>query len=63
MEPKNYRTFKRTCTDWESYSKARKIEDMSNLTYSEAARRAERLNESLTPAQKRRGTRYEFESV
>jgi hypothetical protein len=34
---------------------------MRNLTYDEALRRCERLNSQLTPAQQRRGTKYEFE--
>jgi len=58
----SYRTFKRTCTDWKSFGRARKIEDMRGLSYEEARNRCAALNSELTPAQKRRGTKYEFES-
>lgn len=60
IEARNYYTFKRTCSDWASFASARKLRDESNLTYDEARRRCEALNAELSPAQKRRGTRYEF---
>lgn len=60
MIPRNYYTFKRTCTDWKSFASARKIRDESNLTQDEALRRCAALNAELSPAQKRRGIRYEF---
>lgn len=57
-----YRTFKRSCRNWQEFVRARKIEDCRNLTYEEARRRCEELNRQLTPAQVRRGTKYEFEA-
>jgi hypothetical protein len=60
MSLKNYRTFKRTCKGWESFSKANKITDRKGLTYTEAQSRCARLNAELTPAQIKRGTKYEF---
>lgn len=60
MERRNYYTFKRTCNDWQSFARARKLRDESNLTYEEARNRCAMLNAELSPAQKRRGTRYEF---
>jgi hypothetical protein len=60
--PKRYCTFKRTCRNWRQFSSARKMSDMAGMTYDEARRRCEYLNTMLTPQQKRRGTRYEFES-
>lgn len=62
IERRNYYTFKRSCTNWSTFASARKIRDESNLTYEEAQRRCATLNAELTPAQKRRGTRYEFTS-
>jgi hypothetical protein len=59
--PNKFRTFKRTCRNWRQYASARKMSDMAGLTYDEARRRCEYLNAMLTPQQKRRGTRYEFE--
>lgn len=56
-----YRTFKRSCRNWGEFARARKFEDMRNLTYEEARRRCEYLNGQLTAAQIRRGTKYEFE--
>lgn len=58
----SYRTFKRSCTDWKSFASARKIKDMSGLTHEEAYNRCQLLNSELTTAQKRSGTKYEFES-
>lgn len=60
---RNYRTFKRTCNDWRSFARARKIEDGRGLTYEEARNRCQMLNAELSPAQKRRGTKFEFESL
>jgi hypothetical protein len=59
--PRIYRTFKRSCTNWEEFARARKIEDMRNLTHDEALRRCDHLNAELSPAQKKRGTKFEFE--
>ena len=56
-----YYTFKRSCTSWETFARARRYHDMSNLTREEAYNRCQRLNATLTPAQKRRGTKYEFD--
>lgn len=58
---RNYRTFKRSATDWKSFSSARKITEDRNLTYDEACRACQAFNESRTSAQIRRGTNMEFE--
>lgn len=59
--PRIYRTFKRSCTDWESFGSARKTTVDRNLTYSEAQRQCERFNDNRTAAQIRKGTKLEFE--
>lgn len=55
-----YKTFKRSCTDWRSFAKARKITEETGLTYEQALERCERFNNSRTPAQIRKGTKLEF---
>lgn len=57
-----YRTFKRSCRNWQEFSKARKLTVDRGLTYDEAKRQCECNNEGLTSAQKRKGTKFEFES-
>jgi len=59
--PGDYRTFKRTCTDWKSFARARKIEDMRNLSYEDARNRCQYLNKQLTARQVKAGTKFEFE--
>ena len=60
MNPKCYKTFKRSCRNWREFGSARKITDETCLTYDEAKRRCEQFNSDLTPAQIRRGTKLEF---
>jgi hypothetical protein len=55
-----YKTFKRSCRNWQEFSSARKITDETGLTYDEAKRRCEQFNANRTPAQIRRGTKLEF---
>lgn len=56
-----YRTFKRSCTNWQEFATARKITVERGLSYSEAYDRCQEFEKNLTPAQKRKGTRMEFE--
>lgn len=56
-----YRTFKRSCRNWQEFGRARKLTESRGLTYDEARRQCENFNANLTPAQKRRGTKLEFE--
>lgn len=60
MEAK-YRTFKRSCRNWQEFASARKITEDRGLTYSQAQERCREFNENLTAAQVRRGTKLEFE--
>ncbi|MFA5321943.1 MAG: hypothetical protein WC373_04660 [Smithella sp.] len=58
-----YKTFKRSCTGWESFAKARKMTDETELTLEQARQRCDKFNDHRTPAQVRRGTKLEFESM
>ena len=55
-----YRTFLRSCTDWKSFSSARKITQDTGLTYEEAQRACATYNDNRKPAQIRTGTKMEF---
>lgn len=55
-----YKTFIRSATDWDSFSKARKITKYTNLSESEARDLCKRYNDSRTAAQIRKGTKMEF---
>lgn len=57
----SYRTFKRSAKNWREFSSARKITYDTGLTWEEALRQCEKFNANLTPAQRRKGTRMEFE--
>lgn len=56
-----YRTFKRSCTNWQEFATARKITDRRGLTLEEAQTRCHRFNNSRTSAQIAKGTKLEFE--
>lgn len=55
-----YKTFKRSCINWKTFARARKITVDTGLTYEQARQQCEEFNANLTPAQKRKGTRLEF---
>lgn len=55
-----YRTFKRSCRNWQEFSKARKITVDRGLTHDEARRACETFNNNRTTAQERKGTKMEF---
>ena len=55
-----YRTFIRSCRNWQEFAKARKITVGRALTYEEAKRQCQTYNTALTPRQKARGTKMEF---
>ena len=58
-----YRTFKRSCRNWKEFANSsRKLTEERGLTLAEAIRFCDNANKNLTPAQKKRGTMYEFES-
>jgi len=55
-----YKTFKRSCTNWEQFGNARKITEDTGLTYEQARERCEQFNNNRTAAQVRKGTKLEF---
>lgn len=56
-----YRTFKRTCTNFEEFAKARKIHHRGNLTYEQAQEICRVYNGGRSPSQIKRGVKMEFE--
>lgn len=56
-----FRTFLRSATSFESFSRAEKITQSCGLTLTEARYRCKRFNESRTPEQIAGGTKCEFE--
>ena len=55
-----YKTFKRSCKNWEQFATARKITEETGLTYEQAQERCTEFNQNRTAAQIRRGTKLEF---
>ena len=56
-----FRTFIRSATSFESFSKAEKIAQSCGLTLTEARYQCKRFNENRTPEQIAAGTKMEFE--
>ncbi len=57
-----YRTFKRSATNFDQFSTARKITVERGLTREQAVEQCQRFNDNRTPAQLRKGTAMEFDS-
>ena len=55
-----YKTFKRSCTDWNSFAKSRKITVDSGLTYDQAKQQCQDFNDARTSRQINKGTKMEF---
>lgn len=55
-----YKTFKRSCQNWQQFSKAKKITQSTGQTYEQAKAQCEEFNKHRTPAQIRKGTMMEF---
>jgi len=55
-----YKTFKRSCTNWRTFARARKTTVDTHLSYEEARRACARFNDNRTAAQVRKGTMMEF---
>jgi hypothetical protein len=60
MKPTFYRTFIRSCTNWQTFARARKITVETGLTYEQARQHCEDYNRNRTAAQIRKGTKMEF---
>lgn len=61
--PVFYRTFKRSCTNWEQFGKARKITVDTGLTFLQAYKACREFNQNRTARQINRGTKLEFERI
>lgn len=61
--PVFYRTFKRSCTNWEEFGKARKITVETGLTWQQAYEACQEFNQNRTSRQISRGTKLEFERI
>lgn len=57
----SYRVFSRSARNWQEFANARKRTIDTGLTYEQARRACREFNENRTPAQIKRGTKYEFE--
>lgn len=55
-----YKTFKRSCTNWDEFATARKITVDTGLTYEEAREACRELNENRNSRQIAAGTKLEF---
>lgn len=58
--PTYFKTFKRSCMGWESFSNARKVTVSTGLTEKQAREECKTYNDSRTPAQIRKGTKMEY---
>lgn len=59
--PVFYRTFKRSCTNFKQFAKARKITVDTGLTFEQAYKACREFNQNRTARQINRGTKLEFE--
>lgn len=55
-----YKTFKRSCRNWQQFAKGRKITEETGLSYQTAKERCKEYNDNRTPRQIRKGTMMEF---
>lgn len=58
-----YKTFKRSCTGWDSFARARKMTQSTGITLEQARQECDEFNDHRTKAQIRKGTKMEFESM
>ncbi len=57
-----YRTFLRSCTSWQSFAKAKKIEQESGLTLAQARELCRDFNSNRNSDEIEMGTKMEFEA-
>jgi TRAP-type uncharacterized transport system substrate-binding protein len=55
-----YKTFIRSCRNWQQFANARKITQETGLTYEQAKQRCEEYNANRTSRQLQKGTKLEF---
>lgn len=63
QDRRSFRVFKRSARNFEEFAKAKKHTVQRWLSYDEAQQVCREHNAALTPAQVRRGTKYEFEEI
>jgi len=56
-----YKTFKRSCTGWESFARAKKMTQSTGLTLEQAHQECDKFNDHRTKGQIRKGTKMEME--
>jgi len=61
--PQLYRTFKRSCTNYPAFAKARKMTVSKGITLEQARNECEEYNKNRTAAQIRMGTMMGFEPI
>lgn len=57
-----YKIFKRSATNWQQFARARKYHVCYAQTVEQAVRICSDFNDNRSPAQVKRGTKYEFTS-
>ena len=55
-----YKTFIRSCANWQQFAKARKMTQETGLTYDQARERCREYNDARNSCQTRKGTMMEF---
>lgn len=55
-----YKTFIRSCRNFQEFASARKITQETGLTYDQARQRCKEFNDNRSSRQIRKGTRLEF---
>lgn len=55
-----YKTFIRSCTNWPTFARARKMTQETGLTHEQARQRCEDYNKNRNSRQIRKGTMMEF---
>jgi len=57
-----YRTFLRTCKNWNEFANNPKVEQETGLTYQEAREACKNYNDNRTEEEQENGTKLEFEA-
>jgi hypothetical protein len=63
MTPIFYNTFKRSCTNWKTFAKSRKITVGTHLSFDDAWQQCKEFNTHRNARQIRNGTMMEFTSI
>ena len=63
MKQTFYKTFKRSCTDWKTFAKGRKITVGTHLSLDDALQQCKEFNTHRNARQILKGTMMEFTSI